>query len=49
MIIRLTQKLATKIKAGKLGEMPLGENPFADWSCHLFTAVAGCQSRWQQS
>ena len=38
MIIRLTQKLATKIKAGKLGEMPLDENPFADWSCHLFAA-----------
>jgi hypothetical protein len=38
MILRLSQKLATKIKAGMLGEMPLDENPFADWSCHLFTA-----------
>ena len=38
MILRLSQKLAKKIKAGKLSEMPLDENPYADWSCHLFTA-----------
>ena len=38
MILRLSQKLNTKIKAGKLDEMPLGQNPYADWSCHLFTA-----------
>lgn len=38
MIFRLSQKLNTKIKAGKLAEMPLDENPYADWSCHLFTA-----------
>lgn len=38
MILRLSQKLKTKIKAGKLVESPLDENPFADWSCHLFTA-----------
>ena len=38
MIFRLSQKLAKKIKAGTLGEMPLDENPYADWSCHLFTA-----------
>ena len=38
MILRLSQKLDTKIKAGKLVEMPLEENPYADWSCHLFTA-----------
>lgn len=31
-------KLATKIKAGKLDEMPMDENPFADWSANLFTA-----------
>jgi hypothetical protein len=36
MIIRLSQKLATRIKAGKLRELPLDENPFADWSAHLF-------------
>ncbi len=38
MILRLSQKLNTKIKAGKLTDMPLDENPYADWSCHLFTA-----------
>jgi hypothetical protein len=38
MILRLSQKLAKKIKAGKLSELPLDENPFADWSCHVFTA-----------
>jgi len=38
MILRLSQKLTTKIKAGKLSEMSLDENPYADWSCHLFTA-----------
>lgn len=37
MILRLSQKLNAKIKAGKLGEMPLDENPYADWSCHVFT------------
>ena len=38
MILRLSQKLAKKIKAGTLNEMPLDENPYADWSCHLFSA-----------
>lgn len=38
MILRLSQKLNTKIKAGKLTEMLLDENPYTDWSCHLFTA-----------
>jgi len=38
MIIRLSQKLKTKIKAGPLATLPLDENPYADWSCHLFTA-----------
>ena len=38
MILRISRKLNTKIKAGKLVEMPLNENPYADWSCHLFTA-----------
>ena len=36
MILRLSQKLCTKIKAGQLSDMPLDENPFADWSAHLF-------------
>ena len=38
MIFRLSQKLNTKIKAGKVTDMPLDENQYADWSCHLFTA-----------
>jgi hypothetical protein len=37
MILRLSQKLARKIKVGKLAELPLDENPFADWSCHVFS------------
>jgi hypothetical protein len=36
MILRLSQKLSTKIKAGTLKAMPLDENPYADWTCHLF-------------
>jgi hypothetical protein len=32
MILRLSQKLNTKIKAGKLTEMPLDQNRYADWS-----------------
>lgn len=38
MILRLSQKLCAKIKAGKLSDKPLDDNPYADWSCHLFTA-----------
>ena len=38
MILRLSQKLCTKIKAGSLKTMPLDDNPFADWSAHLFVA-----------
>jgi hypothetical protein len=38
MILRLSQKLNKKIKAGTLSEMPLDDNPYSDWSCHLFTA-----------
>lgn len=36
MIFRLSQKLSTKIKTGTLKTLPLDENPFADWSAHLF-------------
>jgi hypothetical protein len=39
MIFRLSQKLNTKIKAGPLPALPLHENPFADWSAHLFVAA----------
>lgn len=38
MILRLSQKINTKIKAGPLTEMPLKDNPYADWSSHLFIA-----------
>ena len=38
MILRLSQRINSKIKAGKLSEMPLDENHYADWSSHLFTA-----------
>ncbi len=38
MILRLSQKLNTKVRAGTLKTMPLDDNPYADWSCHLFTA-----------
>jgi Domain of unknown function (DUF6933) len=38
MILRLSHKLGTKIKAGTLEARPLDDNPNADWSCHLFTA-----------
>jgi len=38
MIFRLSQKLNKKIKAGPLKAVPLDDNPYADWSCHLFTA-----------
>mgnify|MGYP005835403161 CR=1 FL=1 len=38
MIFRLSQKLAAKLKAGSLPSLPLDENPYADWSAHLFTA-----------
>ncbi|MFA9478238.1 hypothetical protein ACERK3_08005 [Phycisphaerales bacterium AB-hyl4] len=38
MIIRLTQNLNTKIKAGPISASPLDDNPYADWSARLFTA-----------
>ncbi len=36
MIIRLSQKLCTKVKAGKLWELPLAEDPILDWSTQSF-------------
>ncbi|HTU17435.1 MAG TPA: hypothetical protein VMG10_05175 [Gemmataceae bacterium] len=36
MIVRLSEKLKAKIKAGTLAILPLDENPFADWSTGLF-------------
>ena len=38
MIFRISHKLNAKIKAGPLPLQPLDENPFADWSAHLFAA-----------
>jgi hypothetical protein len=38
MILRLSQQLCTKIKAGSLETMPLDDNPFAGWTAHLFAA-----------
>jgi len=37
MILRLSQKLAKKLKAGPLDALSLDENPYADWTAHLFT------------
>jgi len=37
MLFRLSQKLAKKIKADALDTVPLDDNPYADWSAHLFT------------
>lgn len=39
MIWRLSHKLKSKIKSAQLSELPLDENPYADWSSHLFTAA----------
>lgn len=38
MIVRLSQKIATKIKLSPTRVLPLHSNPFADWSAHVFTA-----------
>jgi hypothetical protein len=38
MIFRLSEKLSTKIKTGAVSAVTLDENPYADWSAHLFTA-----------
>ena len=39
MILRLSSKLATKIKVAPKAVLPLEANPLADWSGHLFTAA----------
>jgi hypothetical protein len=38
MIFRLSQKLCTKLKVGSQPTLPLHDNPYADWSAHLFLA-----------
>jgi len=42
MIIRITQKLAKKIKAVPAATLPPHENPLRDWTANLFMV-----SRWQ--
>jgi hypothetical protein len=37
MILRLSQKLSTKIKVDTAKVLPPDDNPYADWTCHLFT------------
>jgi len=36
MILRLSGKLNTKIKAGKVEFFPQHDDPLMDWSCHVF-------------
>lgn len=38
MILRLTDELSRKIKLTPTELVPLNANPFADWSCHIFTS-----------
>jgi hypothetical protein len=38
LIFRPTRKMATKIKAGRLGSLPVAEDSLTDWSSHLFVA-----------
>lgn len=37
MIFRLSQKLAKKLNTAAPATLPLDENPYADWSAHVFT------------
>jgi len=39
MVFRISGKLAKKIDFYPEERLPLDPNPFADWSCHLFTAA----------
>ncbi|MCC6507642.1 MAG: hypothetical protein IT423_00935 [Pirellulaceae bacterium] len=38
MIIRMSQKLNAKVKAGKPADLPLAEDPLLDWSTELFNS-----------
>jgi hypothetical protein len=38
MIFRLTKKLTRKVKLPSLHALPVAQNPFIDWTAHLFTA-----------
>ena len=37
MIVRTTEKLAKQIDVPFLSVLPLAKNPFADWTCRVFT------------
>lgn len=39
MIYRLSQKLAKKIKVEPTIHAPLADNPFLDWTAHIFSAA----------
>lgn len=36
MILRFSQKLGSRLKAGKLKPLPMDDVPIADWTSHLF-------------
>ena len=40
MILRLSEKLPTKLKTGATSTLPLNENPLADWSASIFVWVS---------
>lgn len=40
MSFRLSTKLAAKLNVTSSKALPVDENPFADWSGHVFTAEA---------
>ena len=39
MLFRLSKKLAKKLKVRATDTLPFDDNPYADWSAHLFTAA----------
>jgi hypothetical protein len=40
MIIRVTQKLAKKIKVAPAAALPFHKNPFLDWTANIFMCIA---------
>lgn len=38
MVIRVSQKIATKVRLKPTASLPLDDNPFADWTTHGFSA-----------
>lgn len=39
MVLRLSQKLNAKVKVGRLTAIAQSEDPYVDWSAHLFVAA----------